>query len=149
MLGKPTVSRAINVGIATNILRYALVPYTFSYIDRVVQPALRHRSIKFYFNKRGDEVGFAAWAYLAPGVEEQFVRRGQWDLHIGEWNEGDRLWIIDLVAPHGHLRKIIEDLDKIFDKFRTVSYCRVKNGKVLQKSWMRDGRNRFKVVRER
>jgi hemolysin-activating ACP:hemolysin acyltransferase len=148
MPGKSAVSRAINVGIATNILRFAAVPYTFSYIDRVVQPALRHRSIKFYFNNRGNEVGFAVWAFLAPGVENQFLQRGQWDLHISEWNEGESPWIIDLIAPHGHLRKIIEDLDKIFEKFETVNYCRIKRGKVFQKSWTRVGNKRFRVIRK-
>jgi hemolysin-activating ACP:hemolysin acyltransferase len=144
--GKSAVSRAVNVGIAANILRFAPVPYHFSYLDRVLEPALRHRSIKFYFNSRGDEVGFAVWALLAPGVEDQFTRNRQWDLHISEWNEGDNLWMIDLVAPHGHLRKIIDDLDGIFEKFRTVSYCRVKRGKTLQKTWARVGRNRFRLV---
>jgi hemolysin-activating ACP:hemolysin acyltransferase len=143
---KSAVSRAINVGIATNILRFTRVPYNFSYIDRIVLPAIRHRSFKFYFNSRGDEVAFAAWANLAPGVEDQFLRNRQWDLHISEWNEGENLWIIDLVAPHGHLRKIIEDLDGIFHRFNTVSYCRAKRGQVLQKTWARIGNKRFRLV---
>lgn len=130
-----TVARAVKMGLAANILRAAPATYTFAYANRVLMPALQHEHLKFYFDAHGNEVGFVVWAMLAPGVEEQFHRDREWNLHISEWNEGNRLWILDLVAPHGHFKEMIRDLARsVFPDFEMVHYCRIRRGKLVQKA---------------
>lgn len=47
-------------------------------------------------------VGYATWAWLSAEVERRWLDEPSTLLHYSEWNEGDRLWIMDLVAPFGH-----------------------------------------------
>jgi hemolysin-activating ACP:hemolysin acyltransferase len=77
----------------------------FTYIQSVVEPALMHEFIKFYFNSEGTIVGFAIWAFLAPDVELRVMATGQLSLHLSEWNEGQSAWIIDIVAIAGHAKR--------------------------------------------
>jgi cytolysin-activating lysine-acyltransferase len=49
---------------------------------------------------RFDEVprGFFTWAWLSPEAERKLVTGGQ--LSPADWRSGDRLWLVDLVAPY-------------------------------------------------
>jgi cytolysin-activating lysine-acyltransferase len=64
--------------------------------------------IKVFFNPdTGLPVGYVTWAWLAPDVEQRWLTDPDATLHFSEWNEGDRLWIMDLVAPFGHAYDIV------------------------------------------
>lgn len=54
---------------------------------------------------RFDDVprGFFTWAWLSPEAERKLVTGGQ--LSPEDWRSGDRLWIVDLVAPYRGLTK--------------------------------------------
>jgi hemolysin-activating ACP:hemolysin acyltransferase len=107
------------------------------YLNQVVKPALTHKQIKFYFNARGEPVGYVVWAFVAPDVEERFAQ-GHKSMHISEWNEGSALWIVDLLAPYGNIKEILCDLrDTVFIQHQTVRYARFKRGKVLCKELCR------------
>lgn len=117
-----------------------------SYLTRVINAALKHRYIKFYFDHEGNASGYVIWAYLAPDVERRIMQRGWWDLHESEWNEGDSLWIVDLVAPYGGggTREILADLrDTVFPNAPVVSYLRQKNGRAIGKQIGRDSCSAF------
>jgi cytolysin-activating lysine-acyltransferase len=49
---------------------------------------------------RFDEVprGFFTWAWLSPEAERKLVTGGQLD--PDDWRSGEKLWLIDLVAPY-------------------------------------------------
>jgi cytolysin-activating lysine-acyltransferase len=49
---------------------------------------------------RFDEIprGVFTWARLSAEAERDYLRRGRLDPDA--WNSGDRLWIIDLIAPY-------------------------------------------------
>ena len=51
-------------------------------------------------------VGYVTWAWLSAEVEHRWLGEPSTLLHYSEWNEGDRLWIMDLVAPFGHVPDI-------------------------------------------
>jgi cytolysin-activating lysine-acyltransferase len=71
-----------------------------------IQPAILLKQIKFFFDFKGRPIGYMTWAFLAPDVEEKWISDPRVLLHFSEWNEGDRLWIMDFVAPSGFARTI-------------------------------------------
>jgi cytolysin-activating lysine-acyltransferase len=84
--------------------RYA--HYPVACLAAWIQPAILLRQIKFFFDYKGRPIGYLTWAFLAPDVEEKWIADPRTLLHFSEWNEGDRLWIMDLVAPSGFARMI-------------------------------------------
>lgn len=73
-----------------------------------VVPALMHKQCRLY-RSEGKPVGYVAWAYLSTEVEEAYVLNTR-SLQPKDWTSGDRLWIIDLIAPFGEGRNILTDL---------------------------------------
>jgi cytolysin-activating lysine-acyltransferase len=70
-------------------------------LEWLVMPALIHR--QFYIFRDGDKpVGLALWAKCNPEAEAK-LDRGMIEpenrLTLEEWNSGDTLWLVDLVAP--------------------------------------------------
>jgi cytolysin-activating lysine-acyltransferase len=52
-------------------------------------------------------VGLVTWARLAPQAEAQLVDGGGLP-HERDWSSGDRVWIVDVVAPFGGSRPMID-----------------------------------------
>lgn len=97
------------------------------YVQSVIIPGIQHKQIKFYFNALGDVVGYVVWATLSLDVEDRIVRTSRMDLHPSEWNEGDRLWIIDLLVPFGNIDYVLRDLrDSVFIHWSSAKYFRAK-----------------------
>ena len=95
------------------------------YFQTIVFPAIAHNQIELFYNEDTNAVGAVVWATLAADVEKRVIKTGRIDLHISEWNEGDSLWIVDLVAPFGHLPYILQSCrDDLFLEFDRVCYCR-------------------------
>jgi|688.fasta_scaffold317212_1 cytolysin-activating lysine-acyltransferase len=102
--------------------------------------AIEHSQVQFYFNDNGKVVGYVCWGRLSPDVELRLLR-GNAELHISEWNEGEVFWIIDLVAPFGHLRRILSMFSKtIGGNAEIVRYVRVTSkGRRIARSIIRHG----------
>jgi cytolysin-activating lysine-acyltransferase len=113
-------------------------------VRSVIEPAVAHKTIRFYFNEGGRPVGYVAWALLGAEAERRVLKTARTDLHMSEWTEGDSLWIIDMLAPFGHLKHIMRDLrDVLFAEHAQVRYCRRKQGKAIAKQIGRDSRCSF------
>ena len=69
-------------------------------------PAVRLNQIGFLYNSRGSPVGFATWAFVTEEVAQSLLADPNYPLDIGEWNEGDQLWLVDFVAPFGEARNL-------------------------------------------
>jgi len=78
-----------------------------AYFNYVVEPAIRHRQYKIIYDERGNPLGYFIWAGLADDVHQRMIRGGPWHLHISEWNEGERYWIVDFCAPAGYIKDVI------------------------------------------
>ena len=116
----------------------------FSVIRTLVTPAIRHRQLKVYFDEDGTPVGYVIWVRVAADVEARFLSGAPTALHESEWNEGNRLWVIDLLAPLGHVRYILRDLrDNVFRDQHCARYFRVKDNRRLVKEVVRDPRLSF------
>jgi hemolysin-activating ACP:hemolysin acyltransferase len=114
------------------------------HLDTLVMPAIRHDKIKFFFNDEGRVCGYVIWALVAEDVEDRFIRSGSMDLHVSEWNEGESLWIIDLLVPYGSLKYVLRHLrDKLFSDHDRVRYCRIKRQRRFIKEIERSDRLSF------
>ncbi len=70
-------------------------------IEWLVMPALIHQ--QFYIFREGDRpVGLALWAKCTPAAVAK-LQAGMVEpenrLTLEEWNSGDEIWLVDLIAP--------------------------------------------------
>ena len=73
-----------------------------------VAPPLMLQQFRLY-RRDNVPVAFVSWALLTEEVEKR-VQSGAWRLQRADWRAGDRLWVVDLVAPHGGLDAVLKDL---------------------------------------
>jgi len=71
------------------------------------------------------------WALLAEDTEERLIHDPRVLFHLSEWNEGERLWIMDLVLIDGSVRESLKEACSLFPNFRSAkSLRRRKDGTV-------------------
>ena len=66
-------------------------------LDWLVGPAMALGQFRVIYSKRGP-IAFVLWASVSEEVEREFLH-GRIRLRPDEWKSGDRLWLIELVAP--------------------------------------------------
>jgi hemolysin-activating ACP:hemolysin acyltransferase len=95
----------------------------------MLEPAARHQQLKLYFNSEGEPVAYVAWAFLTQAVAERILCKNDLTLHASEWNEGQHLWIIDLLVIGGHFPYVCRALrEQLFRQADALSYFRKRNG---------------------
>lgn len=57
-------------------------------------------------SENGKPVFFLSWAMLSEEAESRYLRNPPHCMHEADWNSGERMWILDWVAPFGHTRAI-------------------------------------------
>ncbi|WP_329906639.1 toxin-activating lysine-acyltransferase [Serratia quinivorans] len=75
--------------------------------------AIQHKQIKFLFDTRGQPLAYVTWACLEVDTELRLLHDPEFRLHPSEWNEGDRIWILDFCCKPGFGRKAIERFAKL------------------------------------
>lgn len=139
-------TRSERLGLATELLCRARTPndYSLDYLRTRIVPAIVLDQIHFAFEERCQVVAMWTWAYLAPDVEVRLQGDPNSLLHLSEWNEGTSLWIMDIIAPFGHIREVIRFLRKGF--FSGDEYARTirinRHGVARIKRW-RAGRREY------
>lgn len=101
----PTVSHLL--GEMTWLLTQSPLHRHFQLVDLewLVMPALIHE--QFYMFRDGDQpVGLALWAKckadVVPKLEGGMIEP-QNRLSLEEWNNGDQIWLVDLIAPFANV----------------------------------------------
>jgi len=82
-----------------------------------IEPAILLNQIKFFFDVSGNLAGYMTWAFLAEDTEHRLIHDSDVLLHISEWNEGNRLWILDMVVLNGDGKLFANQARKLFPKF--------------------------------
>lgn len=101
------------------------------YAENTLIPAIRHEQIEFIFDEDRTPVSYVIWACLTADVEDRIITKSIQTLHLSEWNEGESIWIIDLVAPLGHLKYVMKHLrDRLFSQVGRVRFARVKKNTI-------------------
>lgn len=80
----------------------------FADAEWLVLPPVKLRQFRI-FRKNNMPIAYASWARLTEEAEAR-VSAGQIRLKPSDWNAGDRLWLIDLIAPFGGGEEIIKQL---------------------------------------
>jgi cytolysin-activating lysine-acyltransferase len=61
------------------------------------------------FRTDGKPIGFVLWAACSAPVEERLAG-GMARMQPQDWQSGPALWLVDLVAPFGHIEVMLDDL---------------------------------------
>lgn len=75
-------------------------------ITQQLMPAVRLGQIHFIYNRRHAPLGYVAWAFITEEVLNR-LKEGQYDLHFSEWNEGDIVYLFDIVSPYGYAKELL------------------------------------------
>ena len=94
-------------------------------------PAVRLNQIGFLYNSQGSPVAFATWAFVTDEVAQSMLADPNYRMDISEWNEGDQLWLVDLVAPFGEARNLVRKLCAVYlpGAWRVRGIRRYTNGR--------------------
>ena len=65
------------------------------------------------------DLAFASWAFLNEEAEQRLMT-GKGRIAPGMWNSGDRVWLMDLVAPFGGRDDALKELKSAVFPGRTV-----------------------------
>lgn len=82
-------------------------------LEWLVAPPLMLGQFRLYRRDKAP-VAYVSWALLTEEAERRVIN-GAWRLTPGDWKAGDRVWVVDVVAPYGGLDAIMKDLrERVF-----------------------------------
>lgn len=105
-------------------------------IDGTVLPPVILDQCRLY-TKEGIPFAFFTWAKVSDEVDAR-LRGGQPTIAPHEWQGGDHIWMVDMVAPFGHLDEMFAELRKDYLPGLKVSALvpdPEKNGQLTIKEW--------------
>ncbi len=117
------------------------VPHKYFFIQdieaRVLSPIMLEQC-KLYIKTEttGLPMAFVSWAYLS----EEAGRRYALSHHLApaDWNSGEELWIIDMIAPFGGGEKIYQELHHSIFKGREIHLLYPSENSGLVKTTIQD-----------
>lgn len=76
-------------------------------------PAIMHDQCKLYIDRNAGQLptAYASWALLSASAEQNYIASHK--LAPSDWKSGDRLWLIDFLAPFGGTAHIFKDLRRV------------------------------------
>lgn len=95
-------------------------------IQQWIFPALVHNQFRVY-RRNGKPRGFVSWARMSKEIEENYVLDTS-SLRPDDWIAGDRIWIIDFIAPFGDIKEIARDMKCNLFPDDVGRYLRVREG---------------------
>ncbi len=107
--------------------------YKIQHFNNIVLPPVQLNQYRIYHDAKKRPVGFVSWAMLSKEAEDKFLNHAT-PLTLEEWASGDKIYIMEFIAPYGHAQKIAADLKKRYPKHKAhaVRYDTTgKNGKVV------------------
>jgi len=101
--------------------------YSIALAERKFLPSLLNSQFRYY-EQGGQPIGFANWAWLTDETEEK-IQQENYLLDQTDWGDGKNLWFPELIAPFGHLRSILKDLQQnVFPEESMAKAIRAKQG---------------------
>lgn len=101
--------------------------FTYKQLTEMIYPSINLD--QYQIHRIGNEdVGFTNWAFLSDNVEQRFKLIGK--LKPNEWNCGDNIWVMQIVAK-SHVKEIMKWVKDYFrDKIEvneSVKWIRANN----------------------
>lgn len=107
--------------------------YPIACLTLWIEPAIIHEQIHFFFDCNGNLAGYLTWALLDVEAENRFISEPDVLLHISEWNEGDRLWLLDLVVINNNLKSCVSEARELFGNFASARSLRRRDDGSVKK----------------
>ncbi|MCV6608703.1 MAG: toxin-activating lysine-acyltransferase [Campylobacterales bacterium] len=101
-------------------------------LEWMVMPPVANGQFRIFKNQ-SQPVGVILWASVSEEVSLK-LEAGRSKLGVNEWNSGENIWLMDVIAPFGKSEEMIQDLKKtVFKdkKFRYFSYNEAGERKVI------------------
>lgn len=98
----------------------------------VMTPVLLQQFRLFY--DKDKPIGVVLWASVSEEVEAN-LSRGTTKLRPQDWKSGDRLWVVEVIAPFGGAEEMVRDLKANVHPDRVVKFLIAgpdRNQKVMQ-----------------
>jgi cytolysin-activating lysine-acyltransferase len=93
-------------------------------------PVLLQQFRTFYATDR--PIGVVLWATVSDEVEANLMA-GTTKLRPQDWKSGDKLWIVEVIAPFGGAEEMVKDLKANVFPEREIKYLTVnKDGKQVR-----------------
>jgi cytolysin-activating lysine-acyltransferase len=92
----------------------------------VMPPSLLQPARLFYAKDR--PLGVILWAFVDDEVEARLLS-GSARMRPQDWKCGDKLWIVEVVAPFGGTDEMLKDLKAKVFKDREIRFRAVEAGK--------------------
>lgn len=103
----------------------------------LIMPALQTRQFRIV-RQNNRPVTYVSWAYLDEDTETR-IRSNFMKLKPTEWKQGDRLWIIDIIAPFGGVKETLQKLNDTEFKGKKVNVMRPrKDGRGMEAVLLED-----------
>lgn len=100
-----------------------------------ILPPIQHKQFRLYHDEKGRPIGFVSWAWLSNEVEKEYAT-GTYRLKPKDWVSGDNAWIIDFIAPFGHVMAVRKHLrrERVFARADGVckAFRRVKGEEAIR-----------------
>jgi len=102
-----TYHEKLGLAVAAMMASDAYCRYPVACLTEWVKPAILLDQIHFFFDRTGHLGGYLTWAFLTEDTEERLIGDPRVLLHLSEWNEGDRLWFMDMVVINTEIRRYL------------------------------------------
>lgn len=82
-------------------------------LSSLLLPAIQRRQF-ILVAEAGRPVFYLAWANLSEAAERRYLGQHPLLMPEADWNSGERIWILDWVAPFGHTRAMRRLVARLF-----------------------------------
>ncbi|AGR77466.1 toxin-activating lysine-acyltransferase [Aliarcobacter butzleri] len=95
--------------------------FFISDVEWLLLAPISKEQFRLYKDAEGKPVGLILWAFVNEEVNKR-LELGIGKLGFNEWQSGDTLWIIDLIAPLGGGDKMLDELKNTVFKGKKFKY---------------------------
>jgi len=82
-------------------------------LSRLLLPAITRRQFVLA-SENGQPVFFLTWALFNADAERRYIANPPEAMLEDDWTSGDRMWVLDWIAPFGHTRAARQLLTRLF-----------------------------------
>jgi cytolysin-activating lysine-acyltransferase len=94
--------------------------YSVEMLLKRIGPSLQIDQFRYYEDPSRGPVAFCNWAFLSDEILNEIVATGR-DPEVHEWNSGENIFFVELIAPFGHCHRVVRNLrDEVLPRGQRV-----------------------------
>lgn len=98
--------------------------YPIVVIRLYVEPPVLVGQYRIFYDATGTPIGYVTWAFVSDDIADRLRSDHDYVLRLGEWNEGENLWITDFFALSGFTSTLARVIAGEMFPARSLSYLR-------------------------